>query len=77
MWRERLGGPVSASPILAGGYLYCPNEEGVTYILKADDRFEVIATNSLSSGIFASPVICGGQIFLRTHDHLYCIGEKA
>jgi len=75
IWRERVGGKLSASPILAGGHLYCPAEDGTTYVLKAGDHFELVASNPLGEGIFATPVICGGQIFLRTHDHLYCIGN--
>ena len=58
-----------------GGLLYCPNEDGKTYILKASDQYEVIGSNDLGVGIFASPVISNGHIYLRTHDQLYCVGR--
>jgi hypothetical protein len=38
--------------------------------------FNVIARNELGEQISASPAISQGQIFLRTHQHLYCIGSK-
>ena len=76
IWQERVDGQFTASPTLVGDHLYCPDEDGTTHVLKAADQFEVLASNPLGDGIFASPVICGGQIFLRTHQHLYCIGKK-
>ena len=76
IWQERVDGQFTASPTLVGDHLYCPDEDGTTHVLKAADQFEVVASNPLGDGIFASPVICGGQIFLRTHQHLYCIGKK-
>ncbi len=75
LWRDRLDGGFSASPILADGHLFVPNERGVVYVLEAADKFQLVARNDLGDGGFASPVICGAQIFLRTKSRLYCIGE--
>ncbi|MBI81823.1 MAG: serine/threonine protein kinase [Planctomycetaceae bacterium] len=77
IWRERLGGAFSASPTLVGDLLYVPDEEGTTFVLKASDHFEVVARNKLGDGGFASPVICGGRLYLRTLHHLYAIGNHA
>jgi outer membrane protein assembly factor BamB len=83
-WRSRLGGNYSASPILAGEAIYVPSEAGETVVFRATpERFELLEKNRLGDAGFASPVICGGQIFLRTADgrgrnrqeYLYCIGE--
>ena len=76
IWRDRLHGGFSASPTLADGHLFVPNEKGVVYVLEAADEFRLVATNELGDGGFASPVICGAQIFLRTASQLYCIGES-
>lgn len=84
MWKERLKGPVSASPVLAGGKIYWANEFGTTYVFKPNsDKFEKVAENKLGEEGFASPAICGGQIFLRTatgngakrQEFLYCLGS--
>src|SRR5262245_20715170 len=65
-WRERLSGKFSASPVLVGEHIYIPNESGKTFVFKANpQKLEVVAQNQLGSGMFASPVICGGRIYLR------------
>jgi len=83
-WKERLAGKFSASPVLAGEHIYVPSESGKTFVFKANpEKFELVAQNPLGSGIFASPVICGGRIYLRVaqqtapnwQEMLYCIGE--
>lgn len=84
MWKKRLQGPVSASPVLAGGNIYWANELGTLYVIKADPaNFELVAENHVGTDSFPSPAICGGQIFLRVGDSssgtrqefLYCFGE--
>jgi hypothetical protein len=77
LWSERLGGDCSASPVLIGDYLIAPNETGRTYVLRAGDTFELVAENTLEEGAFASPVVCGGRLYLRTTGHLYCIHSQA
>src|SRR5205823_2802401 len=76
IWQQRLADRFSASPIEAGGLLYFPAESGITYVLKAADRFEVVAQNDLGSSILASPVVVDGKLLLRTQDELVCIGAK-
>jgi hypothetical protein len=75
LWTKRLGGNFSASPVLAGGNIYVPNEQGTTFVFSSRPEFELIAENDLADGGFASPVIVGGKIFLRTNHRLYCIGQ--
>jgi len=37
----------------------------------------VLATNMMEDQVFiASPVVVGGEIFLRSQNRLYCISEK-
>lgn len=75
LWRERLGGNFSASPVLAGDLVYLPNEAGRMFVFRAGPEFEPIAEVDLADGGFASPVIVDGRIYLRTNHHLYCIGD--
>jgi hypothetical protein len=74
MWIERLGNHHSASPVSAGGHLYFPDDDGVTWVLKPSDKFELVCKNDLGEETYASPAISRGQIFIRTVGHLYCIG---
>jgi hypothetical protein len=46
-------------------------------VLKAGPTFEVLAENPLDEFTLSSPAISDGQIFIRTQNHLYCIGKRA
>jgi outer membrane protein assembly factor BamB len=70
-------GTYSSSPVLADGKLYITNEDGLTTVIKAGPKFEVLAENDLSDYCLSSPAISDGQIFIRTTQHLYCIGKRA
>lgn len=75
LWRKRMGGDFSASPVVASGFIFIPSERGTMHVFKdGGDTYEEVAKNFLDDGGFASPVICGGQLFLRTNTYLYCIG---
>jgi outer membrane protein assembly factor BamB len=64
----------SASPVAMEGKLFCPSEDGDVYVIKAGDRYELLAKNSLAAeSIMASPAISGGNLFIRSIKHLYCI----
>jgi len=69
-------GTYSGSPVLADGKIYATNEDGLTTVIKAGPKFEVLAENALNDYSLSSPAISGGQIFIRTASNLYCIGKK-
>lgn len=68
---------IYASPIAANGYIYVVGREGTTLVLKDADTFEIVATNKLGDRFDASPAIVDNELFLRGHDYLYCISQKA
>jgi outer membrane protein assembly factor BamB len=70
-------GTYSASPVLADGKIYVTNEDGVTTVIKAGPKFEVLAENDLDDYCLSSPAISDGQIFIRTAKHLHCIGQRS
>jgi outer membrane protein assembly factor BamB len=73
VWRERIGGNYSASPLLADGRLYLFSEEGKTTVVAASREFQKLAENTLSDGFMASPAVSGQALILRTRTHLYRI----
>ena len=73
LYRERLDGKFTASPVAGDGKVYCTNEAGTTFVIKAGPKFEVLAFATLSDGLLASPAIAGKDIFIRTERLLYCI----
>lgn len=65
-WRERLSGPVSASPIFAGGHIYWANEAGTVYVFRPNpEKCELVAENRLGNEAFASPAPIGDQLLMR------------
>lgn len=76
VWRQRLPGKFSASPVWAEGRIYFLSESGVTTVIEAGPEFTALATNKLDGKFCASPAISHKQIFMRSEHNLYCIGEK-
>ena len=66
----------SGSLVLADGKIYVTNEDGLTTVIAAGPKFEVLAENPLNDYCLSSPAISDGQIFIRTAQALYCIGKK-
>jgi outer membrane protein assembly factor BamB len=65
-----------ASPIAAGGNLYLASESGVITVIKLGEKFEIVATNTLTDHMFvASPAVAEGEMFLRSKTHLFCVSD--
>ena len=67
----------SSSPVLADGKIYITNEDGLTTVIQAGPKFEVLAENALNEYCLSSPAISDGRIYIRTSGHLYAIGKKS
>lgn len=73
IWRERVGGNYSASPLFADGHLYVFSEEGKATVLNAGRQFKKVSENQLEDGFMASPAVAGKALYLRTKTSLYRI----
>lgn len=75
--RERLpeGFAFTSSPWAAGGRIFCLNEDGVCYVLRAGDTFELLHTNRLAGDdmCMATPALVGDRLLIRTAARLYCL----
>ena len=67
---------VYASPIGAAGRIYFFDRDGHSVVLKHGDGLDVLAENTLDDGVDASPAIAGDELFVRGHEHLYCIAKE-
>jgi outer membrane protein assembly factor BamB len=74
IWRERLEGRYSASPVWADGRIYFLSEKGKTTVVQAGGEFKVLAENELNEKCSASPAVSQKHIFIRSKNNLYCIG---
>ena len=81
LWEERLTGSGArnaswSSPVLAGDRLYVPNQNADVFVLRASPQFQCLATNSIGGEqMNASLAVSDGDVFLRTHKHLWRISE--
>lgn len=73
VWKKRLGGSFSASPIAADGKIYFVDEGGVTYVIESSREFKLIAENDLGERTLASPALAAGTLLIRTDDRLWAI----
>ena len=81
MWEERLRGKGArggswSSLVLADGRLYAINQSADTFVLRAAPKFELLETNSLAETTQSSIAVSDGDLFIRTYNHLWCIGTK-
>jgi hypothetical protein len=64
--------------VMADGLLYATNQDATTFIFKLDPtRYVEVSQNTLDETCNATPAFSEGEIFIRTHEHLYCIGATA
>jgi outer membrane protein assembly factor BamB len=76
LWTQRIGGNVSASPILVNGSLYAATEEGEVVVFAADPAsYRELARNALDDPIFATPAVADGRLYVRTRRYLFCFGK--
>ncbi len=83
LWKERLGGDIFSSPVMADDRVYVSNVAGKTFVFEATPKgFKLLAQNQLGHEAYASPVVCGGRVYLRVakrgesrQEFLYCVGK--
>jgi outer membrane protein assembly factor BamB len=76
VWRERLGGAFTASPVAGDGKVYLMNEGGETFVFAPGVPPRLLAKNALEERTLASPAISDGTLFIRTDEHLIAIAES-
>jgi outer membrane protein assembly factor BamB len=70
------GGDFTASPWGHNGKIFCMNEEGKTFVIRAGDKYELLDSNDLDEMALATPALIGDRLILRTQNHLYSIRNK-
>jgi outer membrane protein assembly factor BamB len=76
---ERLGKTCWSSLVEADGRLYIGNDAGEIHILAAKPKFELLGRNVLEDAakIQGSIAVSDGELFIRSHKHLWCISQKS
>jgi outer membrane protein assembly factor BamB len=79
VWEERIRGGGAkndtwSSMVLADDKIYVVNQSGDTIVLRASPMFEILQVNSIGNEMCnASVAVSDGDIFIRTHENLWCV----
>jgi len=80
LWRIRVGGQSSSSPISFGGLAFIVLESGETVVVDPKSEDHIVARNKVNPApgeIFRACLTpSDGQVFLRSDRTLYCIGKR-
>jgi outer membrane protein assembly factor BamB len=71
------GGDFTSSPWGYNGKVFCLNEEGKTFVIRAGDKYELLDSSDLGEMALATPALVGDRVILRTEGHLYSIRNLA
>ncbi len=78
LWQLRLDGPFSATPVVAGGLLYCVNEKGLVQVVDpSKPEGERVSTLPLGQTVIATPSIASNSLFVRSDGRLWRIGRAS
>ena len=72
-WMERVASSCSPSMLHAVGNIFLSDENGKTFIFKAQSQYNLIATNDLNERMLASPVPYQKSLLIRTEKNLWRI----
>jgi hypothetical protein len=81
LWKSQIdtrpGGTTAwGSPVHAAGRIYITDQQGSTFVFAAGPKYHLLAVNPLRERCNASIAVAHGNLFIRTHRHLWCIGDK-
>ena len=78
--RQRISGgrAFTSSPWAYNGKVFCLNEDGKTFVIRAGREFEVLQVNELADDdmCLATPAIAEGRLLIRTAKRVYCVQRK-
>lgn len=74
LWQLRLKGTFWATPVMAGGHLYCVNQGGQCFVIKpGEKKGELVSTMEFGDTLLGSPAVAGNAMYLRSDKFLYKI----
>ena len=73
LWRGRVGGIFSASPIVVGGTVVNVSAEGEVVVIADGEAFEVLGRTPLGETCRATPAVAGGRMFFRSVGRLHAL----
>ncbi len=78
----------TASPVIAGKYVYLMDNKGTTVVIETGKTFKQVAVNRIENlqpclapanaqeDTYTTPAVDGSRMYIRADGYLYCIGGK-
>ncbi|MFK7735644.1 MAG: PQQ-binding-like beta-propeller repeat protein [Pirellulaceae bacterium] len=85
MWKSRLGGTFSSSPVLVGNKIFVSSESGQFFVYEANPtEYIELGRSQIGKEVFATPTIIGSKVYHRVTDDrasgrqevLMCLGAQ-
>ncbi|MHB1038215.1 MAG: PQQ-like beta-propeller repeat protein [Pirellulales bacterium] len=76
LWRLRLKGIFWATPVLAGGHLYCINYDGLAQVVRVGAEGKLAGESQFGEAIQGSPAVANDALFIRSDAHLWKIATR-
>jgi outer membrane protein assembly factor BamB len=72
------GKAFTSSPWASDGKIYCLNEDGLTFVIRAGREYKLLYKNALAEDdmCMATPAIVGNRLLVRTSARLYCVRKS-
>jgi outer membrane protein assembly factor BamB len=72
----RLVGNFSSSPVVAGGLLFCVNEDGIVHVVRPAENDPVLVESCpFEESILCTPAATDGALYLRSDRHFWKVGK--
>ena len=75
IWQENLKARFYASPVFVNGKIYLVTRKGEMIVLQVGSEYKQLARNILCEESDATPAIANGRMYIRTLNHLICVGK--
>lgn len=76
LWEQDFSTMFQSSPVIVGKHAYLGDNDGVTHIFEAARTYKAVSQAKVPEPIRATPAFIEGRIYLRSDNHLYCIGAE-
>ncbi len=76
IYRERLGGKYSASPLLSGDRILIADHDGNATVFKTGDEYVQVSQTKFEEQMMASPIPSGDDLIIRTKLAVYRFSAK-
>ena len=76
VWRERVGGNYSGSPVMIDNRIYCVSEEGDIAVIDASPEYHLYGKSPLGDASYATPAVAHGRVYFRGFHKLACLKAR-